>query len=85
MYVLIDDKKALIEEVKNLKEQLSTASNPELEKELEEAKIQWEYYQGLYESEKADKQHRIRKCFQWIKQKYPKAEREEFRDWVLDN
>ena len=85
MYILIDSKKELIEEVKNLKEQLSNVSNPEIDKELEEAKIQWEYYERLYNEELADKQKRIRKCFAWIKRIQPKADWEEFRDWVMED
>ena len=93
MYVLIEwdiDNVSLIHEVdelkkenKNLKDQLSVVSNPKIDEELYEAKVQWEYYQNLYENEVKDKQNRIRKCFQWIKAKYPKAEWEEFRDWVM--
>lgn len=87
MYVLVDRDseimhlKSLVEEkekeIKNLKEK---GGNSE---ELYEAKVQWEYYQKLYEEEVKDKQNRIRKCFQWIKAKYPKAEWDEFRDWVM--
>lgn len=51
--------------------------------DLEEAKIQWEYYKKLYNEEVADKQNRIRKCFRWIKQVKPKADWDEFRDWVM--
>lgn len=47
MYILIDDKKALIEEIKNLREQLSKVSNPDLENELYEAKVQWEYWEWV--------------------------------------
>ena len=35
----------LKKENKNLKEQLSKVSNPDLEEELNEAKIQWEYWE----------------------------------------
>lgn len=50
-----------------------------------EAKAQWEYYQDLYEKEKADKQFRIRKCFRWIQTIKPRADWEEFRDWVMND
>lgn len=83
MYILVDSKKELIEEIKNLKEQLSKVSNPDLEEELNEAKIQWEYYERMYNEELLDKQNKIRKCFQWIKQIKPNANWEEFRDWVM--
>ena len=83
MYILVDSKKELIEEIKNLKEQLSKVSNPHLEEELNEAKIQWEYYERMYNEELLDKQNKIRKCFQRIKQIKPNANWEEFRDWVM--
>lgn len=51
--------------------------------DYDEAKAQWEYYQDLYEKEKADKQFRIRKCFRWIQTIKPRANWEEFRDWVM--
>jgi hypothetical protein len=50
-------------------EELRKGSEKNLKEELEEAKIQWEYYQRKYDEEKVDKQNRIRKCFLWIKQK----------------
>ena len=51
--------------------------------DLKEATAQWHYYEEEYEKEKKDKENRIRKCFQWIKAKNPKANWEEFRDWVM--
>lgn len=59
--------------------------NMELKSELKEEKINSEYYNRLYEEEKADKQERIRKCFLWIKQKVRGADWEEFRDWVMSD
>lgn len=53
--------------------------------ELKYATAQWHYYEEEYEKEKKDKQNRIRKCFQWIKAKNPKANWEEFREWVMSN
>lgn len=53
--------------------------------DYDEAKAQWEYYQDLYEKEKADKQFRIRKCFRWIQTIKPRASWEEFRDWVMND
>lgn len=73
----------LKKEIKNLKEQQGNNTLSSNSEELYEAKVQWEYYQKLYEEEVKDKQNRIRKCFQWIKAKYPKAEWDEFRDWVM--
>lgn len=75
----------LKKEIKNLTDKLGRVSNEDIESELEEAKVQWEYYQGLYENELLDKQKRIRKCFQWIKQIKPNADWEEFRDWVMED
>ena len=53
--------------------------------DLKEATAQWHYYEEEYEREKKDKESRIRKCFQWIKARNPKANWEEFRDWVMSN
>ena len=58
-------------------------SNEVNEAEYKEARVQWLYYAAEYEKEKKDKENRIRKCFQWIKAKNPKANWEEFRDWVM--
>ena len=88
MYIYEDkgvEVEELKKEIKNLNDQLSKVSNADIESELEEAKVQWEHYQSLYENELIDKQNRIRKCFQWIKQIKPNADWEEFRDWVMDD
>lgn len=53
--------------------------------ELKYATAQWHYYEEEYEKEKKDKENRIRKCFQRIKARNPKASRDEFRDWVMSN
>lgn len=48
MYIYESDAEVIDElkkENKNLKEQLSVVSNPKLEEELNEAKIQWEYWE----------------------------------------
>jgi hypothetical protein len=58
-------------------------SNEVSEAEYKEARVQWLYYADEYEKEKKDKEFRIRKCFQWIKARNPKANWEEFRDWVM--
>lgn len=87
MYVLVEwdiDNVSLIHEVERLKKEIKNLKEKGCNsEELYEAKVQWEYYQNLYEEEVKDKQNRIRKCFQWIKAKYPKAEWDEFRDWVM--
>lgn len=58
-------------------------SNEVSMEDLKEATAQWHYYEEAYEEEKKDKENRIRKCFQWIKSKNPRANWEEFRDWVM--
>lgn len=58
-------------------------SNEVSMEDLKEATAQWHYYEEAYEEEKKDKENRIRKCFQWIKARNPKANWEEFRDWVM--
>lgn len=87
MYILASEYIEWLEkEIKNLKEEQGKNTLTEGSiNELEEAKVQWEYYQGLYENELVDKQNRIRKCFQWIKQIKPNADWEEFRDWVMED
>ena len=77
--------KELEKEIKNLKENQGNNTLSSNSEELYEAKVQREYYQNLYENEVLDKQNRIRKCFQWIKAKYPKADWEEFMDWVMSD
>jgi len=66
-------------------ELLEATSNPVNDEDLKEATAQWKYYEQLYEEEKKDKENRIRKCFQWIKAKNPRVNREEFRDWVMSD
>lgn len=53
--------------------------------DLEGAKVQCEYWERMYNEEVADKQNRIRKCFRRIQQIKPRADWEEFRDWVLSD
>lgn len=77
-----------ISAIRKLKAQIKekAESNPDflkIKKEMEEMRVQLEYYQNLYEEEKKDKQERIRRCFRWIQQIKPKADWEQFRDWVL--
>lgn len=100
MYHLITNKQSLIDENRELKLRVQeleksewlnslnfeqTAEIIKLKDELNEAKIQWEYWEGMYDEEVADKQNRIRKCFLWIKQKVKWADWEEFRDWVMSD
>lgn len=58
-------------------------SNEVSEAEYKEARVQRLYYADEYEKEKKDKEFRIRKCFQWIKARNPKANWEEFRERVM--
>ena len=53
--------------------------------DLKEATVQWKYYEELYEKEVADKWKKIKKCFQWIKNRDSRADWEEFRDWVMED
>lgn len=94
VYYLIDHfrKRAvwdLYDEIRELRGKVDVLnrkmSNFELDENYNDAKVQWEYYQDLYEKEKADKQFRIRKCFRWIQTIKPRANWEEFRDWVMSD
>ena len=93
---LIDENRELKLEIMNMKNaSLSDMERKELtklmkenirlEKELKEEKVNSEYYNRLYESEKEDKHNRIRRCFRWIQQIKPSADWEEFRDWVMND
>lgn len=94
VYYLVDNFKKkpardLYDEIRELKERINLLENNvytfQDSADYEEAKAQWEYYEKAYNDEIIDKQNRIRKCFQWIKWKYPKANWEEFRDWVMSD
>lgn len=94
MYYLVDWFKKrsawrLYDEIRELKERINLLETNVYTfqdcEDLEEAKAQWKYYEKAYNDEVIDKQNRIRKCFQWIKWKYPKANWEEFRDWVMSD
>jgi len=81
--------KDLYSEIAQLKEKTSLLENNVYtfneSWNYDEAKAQRDYYQDLYEKEKADKQNKIRKCFRWIQQIKPSADWEEFRDWVMND
>jgi len=100
MYHLITNKQSLIEENRELKLRIQELEKSEsmtkeehqhlqeffkIQDELKEAKIQWEYWERMYDEEREDKQERIRRCFRWIKQIKPSADWEEFRDWVMND
>ena len=86
LYYLVDKDARIAElerEVEELRGRIATFKEENWD--LEEAKIQWEHYEKLYNEEVEDKQNRIRKCFLWIKQKVKGADWEEFRDWVMSD
>lgn len=66
-------------------EELNQQADQRDENDYHEARVQWLYYAAEFEKEKKDKEYRIRKCFQWIKARNPKANWEEFREWVMSN
>ena len=82
---LMRTKKASLSDMERWELTKLIKENMEIKKELKEEKINSEYYNRLYEEEKADKQNRIRKCFMWIKEKVKWANWEEFRDWVMSD
>lgn len=80
MYYLVES-----EEVVKLKERIKELEKSDLRWELEYAKTQWEYYQGLYESERLDKEYRLEKAFQWIKAHVKWVSWDEFHEWVMSD
>lgn len=52
---------------------------------IDEYKANAEHYQGLYESEKLDKEYRIEKAFQWIKAHVKWVSWDEFHEWVMSD
>lgn len=81
----IEELEKIVEDQRFQIELLETANNPVNDEDLKEATAQWKYYEQMYEDEKRDKQERIRKCFQRIKQIKPRADWEEFRDRVMSD
>lgn len=81
--------KDLYSEIAQLKEKISLLENNVYTfddgGDYNEAKAQRDYYQDLYEKEVKEKQEIIRRCFRRIQKANPRANREEFRDWVLSN
>jgi len=86
MYYLVN-KDEKIAELKNLVEKLRSEITTMKENnwDLNYAKAQWEHYQGLYESEKLDKEYRLEKAFQWIKGHIKWVSWDEFHEWVMDD
>ena len=81
--------KDLYNEIAQLKDKISLLENNVYTfndgGDYNEAKAQRDYYQDLYEKEVKEKQEIIRRCFRRIQKANPRANREEFRDWVLSN
>ena len=73
------------EEVVKLKERIKELEKSDLRWELEYAKAQWEYYQGLYEEECEDKDKRIRKCYDWIRRQNIRVNYDDFHEWVMSD
>ncbi len=100
MYHLITNKQSLIEENRELKLRVQELEKSEsmtreehqhlqeffkIKDELKEAKIQWEYRERMYDEEKADKQNRIRKCYDWIRRQNIRVNYDEFHEWVMSD
>lgn len=81
MYVLVE-RGNLLDEVLRLREENErlrnfSGGNQVVEnttlntsnEELAEAKAQWEYYEGLYNEVYEDREYRLQKAFNWIKQR----------------
>ncbi len=100
MYHLITNKQSLIDENRELKlrvheleksESMTREEHQHLQEffkikdELKEAKIQWEYWERMYDEEKADKQNRIRKCYDWIRGQNIRVNYDEFHEWVMSD
>lgn len=100
MYHLITNKQSLIDENRELKlrvheleksESMTLGEHQHLQEffkikdELKEAKIQWEYRERMYDEEKADKQNRIRKCYDWIRGQNIRVNYDEFHEWVMSD
>lgn len=87
MYILVnkDEKirvlsgrvKELEEEIRNLNEKYGSIGD------VDEIKENVAYYEWLYESEKSDKEYRIRKCYDWIRRNNIRANWDEFNEWIM--
>lgn len=73
----------LEKEVEKLRSEIATIK--ESNWDLDEAKQQREYYERLYNEESEDKDKRIFKAFQWIKQRIRWADWDEFHDWIMSD
>lgn len=80
MYYIVES-----EEVRRLKERIRELEKYDLRWELKEAKANAEYYEKLWNEECEDKDKRIFKAFQWIKQHVKGADWDEFHNWIMDD
>lgn len=80
MYYLVES-----EEVKELKKKISELENSGTAGELAEAKVQRAYYERLYNEEYEAGERRLRKAFDWIKQRVKWVSWEEFHEWVMED
>ena len=86
VYILVNKDeiiKNLEEEAQKLRSEIATMK--ESNWDLEEAKQQRAYYEKLYNDESEDKDKRIFKAFQWIKQRIRWADWDEFHDWLMSD
>ena len=86
VYILTNKEEKIQElekEVQKLRSEIATIK--ESSWDLEEAKQQRAYYENLYNDESEDKDKRIFKAFQWIKQRIRWADWDEFHDWIMSD
>lgn len=74
-----------IEEIEKEKSELEKRLDGIDIDKIEEYKANAEHYQGLYESEKLDKEYRLEKAFQWIKAHVKWVSWDEFHEWVMSD
>lgn len=89
MYYLVD-KDAIIKELEARiffleNEQGKNTTVQVNNSELEEAKAQWAYYEKLYNYEVKDKEARLEKAFNWIKQRVKWVSWDEFHERVMED
>lgn len=85
MYILVNrDEK--IRELEFLVEKLRSEITTMKESggDLEEAKAQWKYWENLYNEEYEAGERRLRKAFDWIKQRVKWVTWEEFHERVVE-
>lgn len=85
MYVLVD-KDAIIEELKERVAELEGKITllKESNWDLEELKVNCDYYKDLYEKECEANERRLKKIFDWIKGKVRGVNWDDFHTWAMD-